>query len=154
MSHKKLVFNCLEDCLKSNSRVVAQTARVLLDAKRSMTVSEIAELTQSSKAYVGESLRTIRLEKFAYICGWKKVGVHAMVALYIKGEGKDVPREPNPRAKIYRTKELQYMLATTRKEINLAKRFNDINAALVPARNMKQQRVVNSRYLNHIQGIR
>jgi len=150
----KRIGKSIEGYLDSKSIVVSSTAQILIDADIGMTARAIAELAGVKKQYVGDALRMFREDGFAYICEWRREGLHAMVALYVKGKGEDVQRDYKGKTKRYKTKEQEYLTVSAQKINELSARYIEINHALVPHRNMRQQRVVNQRYLEHVQGIR
>lgn len=149
MSRIKIIPSSIEDYLdKENS--TAKKILQLLMVKKTVTRQDIAEhLPNVLVRAINATVATLRRNRIIYVSGWEKS-----------------PKLRKPRAKLSigdqpdefvpTSKEHQQRKMTEEEKISQAigARYDAINKALVPARNMKQQRVVNLRYLEHIQGIR
>jgi len=148
VSRIKIIPTSIEDYLdKENS--TAKNILQLLMVKKTVTRQDIAEhLPNVLVRAINATVATLRRNRIIYVSGWEKSPKLRPRAKLSIG---DQPDEFVPTSKGHQQRKM-----TGEEKISQAigARYDAINKALVPARNMKQQRVVNQRYLEHVQGIR
>ena len=137
------------DCLKTSKNVGEQAVyKAFLDDSDGVQPREIAAKRGFHETTIAIVINRLKVKKLVYISGWKLSNKNRQCAVYKVGNKKDAVM---PIKKTLAAKKLIDEAGDFEK---LCKRYDAINRALVPNRNMKQQRVVNLRYLEHIQGIR
>ena len=137
------------DCLKRSKNLGEQAVyKAFLDDSDGVQPREIAAKRGLHENTIAIVINRLKVKKLVYISHWKLSNKNRQCAVYKVGNKKDAPM---PLKKTIAAKKL---IDEASDFETLCKRFDAINRALVPVRNMKQQRVVNQRYLEHIQGIR
>ena len=132
---------------KENS--TAKNILQLLMVKKTVTRQDIAEhLPNVLVRAINATVATLRRNRIIYVSGWEKSPKLRPRAKFSIG---DQPDELVPTSK---GQQLRKMTEEEKISRVIGARYDAINRALVPVRNLKQQRVANLRYLNHIQGIR
>jgi predicted ArsR family transcriptional regulator len=132
---------------KENS--TAKNILQLLMVKKTVIRQDFAEhLPGVSVKAINATVATLRRNRIIYVSGWEKSPKLRPRAKFSIG---DQPDEFAPISRQYQERKVTKEEKITQ---TIGARYDAINRALVPARNMTQQRVANLRYLNHIQGIR
>jgi predicted transcriptional regulator len=122
---------------------------VLLQKKKNLTREAMSEhLPDLLARAINVAVSTLRKHKVIYISSWKKSKKSRPLAAFSIGNEFDAEFPISCRLEARKLSDAEIESRT------IGARYDAINKALVPARNMKQQRVVNLRYLEHIQGIR
>jgi predicted transcriptional regulator len=122
---------------------------VLLQKKKNLTREAMSEhLPDLIARSINVAVATLRKHKVIYISSWNKSKKSRPLAAFSIGNEFDAEFPISCRLEARKLSDAEIESRT------IGARYDAINRALVPLRNMKQQRVVNLRYLEHIQGIR
>jgi hypothetical protein len=149
---KKFKPTTFEGYLLADSVIVSSVARVMINHREGVTTKVLSDEGGVSAATANHVLSRMRKDGFVYIARWERTAKNGSAAIYVIGQGVDVASS-KPKSSNYIAKQTQDSINKHKEELE-TKQMIALNKALVPMRNMKQQRVVNLRYLNHIQGIR
>ena len=148
--------NKIEDCLSAKNETIVATAKVLIKAKRGLSFVEIAQRISpdKSKNTVADALRVMRFHSFVYLSAWVKSPRNGLVAEFTRGNLPDAEKPKDSKSNYYYIKNIKKVTAERVKEgVNLDHCLA-LQRALVPVRQERQQREVNQRYWDHLQGIR
>jgi hypothetical protein len=130
---------------------VASRILVLLQKKKNLTREAMSEhLPDLLARAINVAVSTLRKHKVIYISSWNKSKKSRPLAAVSIGDENEFDEEFPISCRL----EARKLSDAEIESRTIGARYDAINRALVPARNMKQQRVVNLRYLEHIQGIR
>jgi len=122
---------------------------VLLQKNKNLTRESIGNhLPDLLARAINVAVATLRKHQIIYVSSWKKSKCTRPLAAFSIGDEIDAEFPISCRLEARKLSDSEIESRA------IGARYDAINRALVPVRNMKQQRVVNSRYLNHIQGIR
>jgi hypothetical protein len=148
--------NKIEDYLSAKNETIASTAKVLIEAERGLSFVEIAQRISpdKSKNAVADALRMMRFHNLVYLSGWVKSPRNGLVAEFKRGNLPDAEKPKDSKSNYYYVKNIKKVTAEkVEEELNLDHCLA-LQRALVPKRNERQQREVNQRYWDHLQGIR
>jgi hypothetical protein len=157
---KKFKPTTFEGYLLADSVIVSSVARVMINHREGVTTKMLVDEAGINKTSVDYVLRQMRADGFVYISNWFRTENNGSAAVYSLGKGKDVVKNRGKPKNKRMTMPSQYVNKKqqesdkSNKENLQSIQMIALNKALVPVRNMSQQRVANLRYLNHIQGIR
>ena len=122
---------------------------VLLQKNKNLTRESIGNhLPDLLARAINVAVSTLRKHQIIYVSSWKKSKCTRPLAAFSIGDEIDAEFPISCRLEARKLSDAEIESRA------IGARYDEINKALVPARNMKQQRVVNQRYLTHIQGIR
>jgi len=122
---------------------------ILLQKNKNLTRESIGEhLPDLLARAINVAVATLRKHQIIYISSWQKSKCTRALAAFSIGDEIDAEFPISCRLEAQKLSDADILSRS------IGARYDAINRALVPARNMKQQRVVNQRYLEHIQGIR
>ena len=139
------------ECLNKSTNTAEQAVyRSFFGADEGIKPRDIAAKRGLHPKTVAAVIRRLKQSKLLYISGWKESANKRQLAVYKLGNHPDVPMPVKKRVAVA----LKAVDVLVLRHKALCEQYDAINRALVPVRNMKQQRVVNLRYLEHIQGIR
>jgi hypothetical protein len=148
--------NKIEDYLSAKNETIVATARVLVEAEHGLSFVEIARRISpdKSKNSVADAIRVMRFHSFVYLSAWVKSPRNGLVAEFMRGNLPDAEKPKESKSNYYYIKNIKKVTAERVKEgVNLDHCLA-LQRALAPKRNERQQREVNQRYLDHLQGIR
>ena len=144
------VVTSIECLLNSKNTAEQAVYKSFLGADDGVKPRDIAAKRGLHPTTVAAVIRRLKQNNLLYISSWEESENKRQLAVYKLGNKQDMPMPVRKRVAI----SLKAIDAWSLKHKALCKRYDAINKALVPARNMKQQRAANLRYLEHIQGIR
>jgi hypothetical protein len=122
---------------------------ILLQKNKNLTRENIGKhLPDLLARAINVAVATLRKHQIIYISSWKKSKCTRSLAAFSIGDEIDAEFPISCRLEARKLSDAEILSR------EIGARYDAINRALVPIRNMKQQRVVNQRYLGHIQGIR
>jgi predicted ArsR family transcriptional regulator len=122
---------------------------VLLQKKKNLTREAMSEhLPDLLARAINVAVATLRKHQIIYVSSWKKSKSSRPLAAFSIGDEIDAEFPISCRLEARKLSDAEIESRA------IGARYDAINRALVPLRNMKQQRVVNQRYLEHLQGIR
>ena len=122
---------------------------ILLQKNKDLTRESIGNhLPDLIARAINVAVAALRKHHIVYVSSWKKSKKSRPLATFSIGDEIDAEFPISCRLEARKLSDAEIESRA------IGARYDAINRALVPARNMKQQRVVNLRYLNHIQGIR
>ena len=122
---------------------------VLLQKNKNLTRESIGNhLPDLLARAINVAVATLRKHQIIYVSSWKKSKCTRPLAAFSIGDEIDAEFPISCRLEARKLSDAEIVSR------EIGARYDAINRALVPVRNMKQQRVANLRYLNHIQEIR
>ena len=122
---------------------------ILLQKNKNLTREAIGNhLPDLLSRAINVAVAALRKHHIVYVSSWKKSKKSRPLATFSIGDEIDAEFPISCRLEARKLSDAEIESRT------IGARYDAINKALVPARNMKQQRVVNQRYLEHVQGIR
>ena len=122
---------------------------VLLQKNKNLTRESIGNhLPDLLARAINVAVATLRKHQIIYVSSWKKSKCTRPLAAFSIGDEIDAEFPISCRLEARKLSDSEIESRA------IGARYDAINRALVPVRNMRQQRVVNLRFLEHIQGIR
>jgi hypothetical protein len=122
---------------------------ILLQKNKNLTRESIGKhLPDLLARAINVAVATLRKHHIIYVSSWKKSKCTRSLAAFSIGDEIDAEFPISCRLEARKLSDAEILSR------EIGARYDAINRALVPTRNMSQQRVVNLRYLEHIQGIR
>lgn len=122
---------------------------VLLQKNKNLTRESIGNhLPDLLARAINVAVATLRKHQIIYVSSWKKSKCTRPLAAFSIGDEIDAEFPISCRLEARKLSDAEIESRA------IGARYDAINRALVPVRDMRQQRVVNLRYLEHIQGIR
>jgi hypothetical protein len=122
---------------------------ILLQKNKNLTRENIGKhLPDLLARAINVAVAALRKHHIIYVSSWKKSKCTRPLAAFSIGNEIDAEFPISCRLEARKLSDAEIESRA------IGARYDAINKALVPIRNMKQQRVVNLRYLGHIQGIR
>ena len=147
------------DYFDSPHPVQAKIARVIARTEKGLTTHEIKELAGCSAYSVRTVLKAMRAIESVYICEWRRTsmtGLTGFAAVYRVGSSPDVEKPTVVNGQILEPNKVNPKVNKKDKDVKVTEpspevlHYKAIAKALVPKRNEKEQREVNSLYLNWI----
>jgi hypothetical protein len=122
---------------------------ILLQKNKNLTREAIGELLPDLLARaINVAVAALRKHHIIYVSSWKKSKCTRSLAAFSIGDEIDAEFPISCRLEARKLSDAEIVSR------EIGARYDAINRALVPVRNMNQQRVANLRYLEHIKGIR
>jgi hypothetical protein len=122
---------------------------ILLQKNKNLTRENIGKhLPDLLARAINVAVAALRKHQIIYISSWKKSKCTRSLAAFSIGDEIDAEFPISCKLEARKLSDAEILSR------EIGARYDAINKALVPTRNMKQQRVVNQRYLNYIKGIR